>query len=87
MPLDTNNLARVQCRLSYRGCHVSLGLADRTMKRNDTAVKVDAETVRKAKILAAFREQTLAELLSEVLEPIIDKLLAEEIAKQAKPKR
>ena len=52
-------------------------------KRVDTAVKVDLETVRKAKIVAAFRDITLAEYLSEVLAPIVERDLSEAVAKQA----
>jgi hypothetical protein len=36
-------------------------------KRNDVSVKLDAEATRLAKIVAAFRDQTLAEYLSEIV--------------------
>lgn len=41
-------------------------------KRNDTAVKVDAELVRIAKVIAAYRDIPLAEYLSERLRPLIE---------------
>jgi hypothetical protein len=51
-----------------------LATADREMtRRNDAAVKIDAELVRKAKVVASFKDMSLAEYLSEVLRPIIDR--------------
>ncbi len=47
----------------------------RPPKRNDLAVKIDAEVIREARIVAAFEEVQLAELLSNILRPIISKLL------------
>lgn len=49
--------------------------------RSGTAVKLDEEMVRKAKILAAYREETVSGLLSGLLAPLVDRLLAEEQAK------
>lgn len=46
-------------------------------RRHDMAVKVDAEIVRKAKIVAAFKDVSLAEYLSEALRPIVDRELRE----------
>ena len=40
-------------------------------KRNDIAVKVDAVVITKAKMIAAGRNTTLAEYLSEALRPIV----------------
>ena len=68
-------------------------MAEETMaKRVDVSVKMDAEVIRKAKIVAAYREMALAEFLSGELGAIIDRLLAEEHAKEIggkaeKPKR
>jgi hypothetical protein len=45
----------------------------RKPKRNDVAVKVDAEVVRKARVVATYREVPLAELLSELLAPVVEK--------------
>ena len=36
---------------------------------SDTAVKIDSEVVRQAKIVAAYRDQSLAEYLSSTLGP------------------
>lgn len=47
-------------------------------KRTDVPVKMDAEVIRKAKIVAAYRGKTLAEFLSDELGGIIDRLLEEE---------
>jgi len=51
-------------------------------------VRIDGEVAYLAKIVAAFRGQTLAEYLSEELRPIVASRLAEEIAKRGpKPPR
>jgi hypothetical protein len=47
----------------------------RPPKRNDLNVKIDSEVIRQARIVAAFEEIQLAELLSEILRPIIAKRL------------
>lgn len=56
--------------------------------RIDTAVKLDADVVRKAKIVAAYRGQTLADYLSESLGSFVDRDLETEHAKEtsSKPK-
>lgn len=51
-------------------------------RRNDTAVKVDAEIARKAKIVAAYRDVSLAEYLSKALKDIVDADLKEEQDKE-----
>ena len=51
-------------------------------KRNDVAAKIDAEVIRVARIVAAYRNQTVAEYLSEKLKPLVEKDLAR-YAKQA----
>lgn len=63
---------------------------DATMaRRNDVTVKMDAEVARKAKIVAAYRDQSLAEFISDQLSPIVDRMLQEEHAKEtgSKPGR
>lgn len=56
---------------------------DRPMtRRADVAVKMDAEVIRKAKIVAAFRGQSLAEFLSVTLGKIIDDLMDQAIANE-----
>ena len=61
---------------------VALVAGDRMAKRDDTPVKMDSEVVRKAKIVAAFRGQSLAEFLSETLGEIVDSLIDEAYAKE-----
>jgi len=53
-------------------------------KRNDVPVKMDAEVVRKAKVVAAYRGQSLAEFLSAEIASIVDRLLEAEHAKMVK---
>lgn len=42
-------------------------------KRNDLAVKIDADIVRKARTICSYSDITLAEYLSGFLKPIIDR--------------
>ena len=51
-------------------------------ERVDTAVKLDAEVVRKAKIVAAYRGQTLADYLSESLGSFVDRDMETEHSKE-----
>jgi hypothetical protein len=51
------------------------------VKRNDVTVRLDAEVAAKAKTVAASRNQNLAEYLSEVLAPIVERDLKGEAAK------
>jgi hypothetical protein len=43
----------------------------RKPKRNDVPVKIDAEVLRVARIVAAYEDVPLAELISETLRPIM----------------
>lgn len=47
----------------------------RRPKRNDVPVKVDAEVLRIARIVAAYEDMPLAELISETLRPILERKL------------
>ncbi len=48
-------------------------IADYPMaKRQDVAVKIDAEVARLAKIVAAFEEKSLARYISDLLKPLIE---------------
>ena len=47
----------------------------RKPKRNDLPVKLDAEVVRMARIVSAYEDQTIAELCSELLRPLLVKKL------------
>jgi hypothetical protein len=49
-------------------------------KRNDVTVKVDAEVARLAKIVAAYRDASVAEYLSDTLLPIVRRDLEQEQA-------
>jgi hypothetical protein len=58
--------------------------------RNDLAVKLDAEIAKKAKHVAINRGITLAEYLSELVRPLVEKDFKEEMSKMladvSKPK-
>jgi hypothetical protein len=63
---------------------MATGTLDRPMtKRNDVTVKVDADVIAEAKMVAASRDQTLAEYLSETLRPIVRKDLEGEYARRS----
>lgn len=65
------------------GAEMATTFVSETMtKRADVPVKMDSEVVRKAKIVAAYRGQSLAEFLSNTLGEIVDGLLAAEHAKE-----
>ncbi len=51
------------------------------MARNDISVKLDAQIARKAKLVATNRGINLAAYLSEVLRPIVERDLKDEMAK------
>jgi hypothetical protein len=58
---------------------------DRTkMARNDLAVKMAAEIVKKAKHVAINRSVTLAEYLSERIRPLVEQDFEQEMAKMLK---
>ncbi len=64
---------------------MSPSLAERPMaRRNDVPVKIDAEVVRKAKIVAAYRDIPLAEYVSETLRGHVEKDLENEQEKERK---
>ena len=45
-----------------------LATAEKPMvRRNDVSVKLDADVVRKAKIVAAIKDMTIAQYLSDIL--------------------
>lgn len=49
--------------------------------------RMDRAVVRKAKIVAAFRNQSLSEFLSDALGEVIDRLMAEAYAKESQASR
>jgi hypothetical protein len=54
---------------------------ERTVAREDIAVKLDAQVGREAKMVAAARGITLAEYISEILRPIVHADLQAETSK------
>jgi hypothetical protein len=56
------------------------------LKRNDAVAKVDAEVIRIAKSVAAFKGITLAEYLSDTLRPIVNRDF-DDLHKQRKSRR
>ena len=55
-----------------------------TMARNDLAVKMGADVVKKAKVVALNRNITLAEYLTERIRALVDGDYAEEVAAMAR---
>jgi predicted HicB family RNase H-like nuclease len=75
---------------------MSIGTASTTMAekrgrgrpetgRNDVTVRVDAEVIRSAKIVASYESKSLAEYLSDVLRPIVDRDHKKHAARAVKP--
>jgi hypothetical protein len=59
-------------------------------KRNDIAVKIDRDVIRKAKTICGHRDISLAEYLTGLLSPVIDReydRFKAELANEDKPKR
>jgi hypothetical protein len=56
---------------------VAMATAERGVARPDVTVKMDGQTVRKAKMVAASRGIPLAQYLTEIVAPIVDRDLAE----------
>jgi hypothetical protein len=59
----------------------------RKPKRNDVPVKIDAEVLRLARIVAAYEDLPLAELISETLRPILVKKLEQHQEKKKASRR
>jgi hypothetical protein len=55
-----------------------VGFPEKAVARDDVTVKMDAQTVRKAKMVAAGRGITLAEYLTQIVRPVVDRDLEEE---------
>lgn len=55
-------------------------------KRNDVPVKLDAEVARKAKMVAASQDKSLAEYISETLRPIVNRALEKTLHDMKSPK-
>lgn len=57
-------------------------------KRNDETVRVDADVLRQARLVAASKDLSLAEYLSNALRPIVTsdyRELAESMAQEIRP--
>jgi hypothetical protein len=52
--------------------------------RNDVAVKLDAEVAKLARIVAAYKGVPMAQYISDILRPIIQRDLEEEAGKVQK---
>lgn len=48
------------------------------------SAKLPADVVESARIVAAFRNQSMADLIGEILRPVLKRMEAEEIAKRTK---
>jgi hypothetical protein len=48
-------------------------------------VKLHADAIKLARIASAYRGQTMTDMLSDILRPILEEIIAEEVIKQVKP--
>jgi hypothetical protein len=48
-------------------------------------VKIREDVLKLARIAAAYRGETMTDMLSDILRPILEKIIEEEVAKQMKP--
>lgn len=58
------------------------------VRRNDSTAKIDADVLRMAKVVAAYRDLPLAEYLTAALRPIVEndyRAQAEQALKEAPP--
>ena len=62
-------------------------LVGRWMARNDVNVKLDSGVVKDAKVVAAWREVTMAEYLSEMLRPLVQRDLQQEMTKRLRSEK
>lgn len=69
-----------------RPLFVSVEPVVEAMEPGSKTAYLDAEVVRVAKIVAAYRSQTLAEYLTSRLAPLVESDLSDEQSRQAKPK-
>jgi len=58
---------------------------EETVKRNDVNVKMDADVARKCKIVASARGVSMAEYLSELVRPLVQRDLKAEMANELGP--
>lgn len=55
-------------------------------KPRTLSVKLEMDVVEAARIVTAYRDESMTELLSAILRPVLSKMEAEEIAKRMKAK-
>jgi hypothetical protein len=60
-------------------------MAKKKATRKDAVAKIDAEVLQLAKVVAVFRNQSLAAYLSETLRPIVDRDFEAESARRSQP--
>jgi hypothetical protein len=56
-------------------------------KIRNLSVKLHIDVIEAARIVSAFRGETMTDMLSEILRPILAKMEQEETAKRAKAKK
>jgi hypothetical protein len=56
-------------------------------KIRNLSVKLRMEVIEAARIVSAFRGETMTDMLSDILEPILARMEKEETAKRAKTKK
>jgi len=60
-------------------------MTDDAVKRNDVNVKMDAEVVRLCKIVSSSRGVPMAEYLSDLVRPLVQRDLKTEMSRQFQP--
>lgn len=66
---------------------MTTALLDRPMadeKPKTLSVKLRMHVIESARIVAAYRNETITDLLSDILEPILAQMEREEVAKRSK---
>ena len=61
--------------------------SEEAVKRNDVNVKMDADVARWCKIVSSSRGVSMAEYLSELVRPIVQRDLKAEMSKQLQPRK
>jgi hypothetical protein len=56
-------------------------------KPKTLSVKLRIQAIETARIVAAYRNETLTDLISDIVEPILARMEKEEVAKRNKPSK
>lgn len=56
-------------------------------KPKTLSVKLHMDVIESARIVAAYRNESMTDMLSDILRPVLAKLERDEVAKRAKPKK